>query len=111
MQVEEIMSFKLMQEDCDELGADSIGQAGSSCFAFAKQSGSIFVVGTEEGDIYKCSTAHSNEYIASYEGHDMNVYTVAVCSSFSARLLPALTSPLAQLAGAPGSLGFPTGCC
>lgn len=80
MQVEEIMQFKLIQED--GAGVDGLGQAGSSCFAFAKDSGNIFVVGTEEGDIYKCSTAYSNEYIASYEGHDMNVYTVAVCSSF-----------------------------
>jgi len=75
MQVEEIMQFKLIQED--GAGVDGLGQAGSSCFAFAKDSGNIFVVGTEEGDIYKCSTAYSNEYIASYEGHDMNVYTVA----------------------------------
>jgi dynein intermediate chain 1 len=36
----------------------------------------IFVVGTEEGDIYKCSTSYTTEYIASYEGHDMNVYKV-----------------------------------
>ena len=76
MQVEEIMRFKLMQEDDGVDGVEGIGQAGSSCFAFAKDSGNIFVVGTEEGDIYKCSTAYSNEYIASYEGHDMNVYTV-----------------------------------
>lgn len=77
MQVEEIMQFRLIQEDVG-VEEEAIGNAGSSCFAFAKGSGNIFVVGTEEGDIYKCSTAYSNEYIASYEGHDMNVYTVAV---------------------------------
>ena len=68
------MRFRLMQDD--DGGMDStaeIGQAGSSCFGFAKDSSNIFVVGTEEGDIYKCSTSYTTEYIASYAGHDMNV--------------------------------------
>ena len=78
MQVKEIMQFRLMQDDDDDVGTDGIGQAGAACFAFTKESSSNFVVGTEEGDIYKCSTAYSNEYIASYEGHDMNVYSVTV---------------------------------
>merc|ERR1740130_2223812 len=53
-----------------------VGQAGTSCFAFSHNSDTLFVVGTEEGDIYKCSTAYSTEYLMSYSGHDMNVYMV-----------------------------------
>jgi len=36
----------------------------------------IFIVGTEEGTIHKCSTAHRSGYLLSYLGHDMAVYSV-----------------------------------
>ncbi|KDR09636.1 Dynein intermediate chain 2, ciliary, partial [Zootermopsis nevadensis] len=36
----------------------------------------IFVVGTEEGNIYKCSTAYASIYLATYEAHHMPVYKV-----------------------------------
>ncbi len=29
----------------------------------------LFVVGTEEGAIHKCSTAYNSEYLATFEGH------------------------------------------
>ena len=77
LQVQELMKFKLMVEEDGEIDStNEIGQAGSSCFAFSRDSSNLFVVGTEEGDIYKCSTAYTSEYLASYEGHDMNVYSV-----------------------------------
>jgi dynein intermediate chain 1 len=36
----------------------------------------IFLVGTEEGNIYKCSTAYTSICLATYEAHHMPVYKV-----------------------------------
>ena len=36
----------------------------------------IFIVGTEEGAIHKCSTAQRSEYLLTYKGHEMPVYSV-----------------------------------
>merc|ERR1719401_2417509 len=52
------------------------GLAGGLCFDFNKQSEYIFLVGTEEGRIHKCSKAFSGQYLETYEGHSMAVYTV-----------------------------------
>ena len=76
LQVEKIMAFKMLADDNDMDQTEIVGQAGTSCFAFSHNSDTLFVVGTEEGDIYKCSTAYSTEYLMSYSGHDMNVYMV-----------------------------------
>ncbi|KAJ3302341.1 cytoplasmic dynein with WD40 domain [Kappamyces sp. JEL0829] len=50
--------------------------AGGCCFDFHKKTGHLFVVGTEEGSIYKCSKEYSSEHLLSYAGHSMAVYTV-----------------------------------
>lgn len=47
-----------------------------SCFDFHKQIDHLFVVGTEEGFIHKCSKAYNSEYLLTFEGHSMGVYTV-----------------------------------
>jgi dynein intermediate chain 1, axonemal len=36
----------------------------------------IYLVGTEEGAIHKCSKAYSSEVLSSYQGHHMSVYSV-----------------------------------
>ena len=36
----------------------------------------LFLVGTEEGVIRKCSTAYSAEYLSSFLGHAMATYAV-----------------------------------
>lgn len=36
----------------------------------------VYVVGTEEGTVHKCSKAYSSEFLSSYSGHDMAVYSV-----------------------------------
>ena len=36
----------------------------------------VYVVGTEEGSVQKCSKAYSSEFLASYSGHNMAVYSV-----------------------------------
>jgi dynein intermediate chain 1 len=78
LQVEDLMKFKLLlsEDDGDIDETAVVGQASSSCFAFSKDSNNLFVVGTEEGDIYKCSTAYTTEYLVVFEGHDLNVYSV-----------------------------------
>merc|ERR1712087_752427 len=46
------------------------------CFDFNKQMEHLFLVGTEEGRIHKCSKAFSGQYLETYEGHTMAVYSV-----------------------------------
>ena len=50
--------------------------AGGCCFDFHKKTDHLFIVGTEEGRIYKCSKDYSSQYLLSFEGHNMAVYTV-----------------------------------
>jgi dynein intermediate chain 1 len=52
------------------------GLAGGCCFDFSDQQDHLFLVGTEEGNIYKCSKAYSGQYLETYEGHHMAVYSV-----------------------------------
>lgn len=50
--------------------------AGGCCFDFNKETSHLFVVGTEEGHIHKCSTAYNSQYLQTYEGHSMAVYSL-----------------------------------
>ena len=52
------------------------GLAGGCCFDFNPTSEHLFIVGTEEGRIHKCSKAYSGQYLMTYEGHHMAVYAV-----------------------------------
>ncbi|KAJ3105764.1 cytoplasmic dynein with WD40 domain [Phlyctochytrium planicorne] len=52
------------------------GLSGGCCFDFHKTIDHLFVVGTEEGRIHKCSKSYSSQYLLSFEGHQMAVYTV-----------------------------------
>lgn len=36
----------------------------------------VYVVGTEEGTVHKCSKAYASEYLATFRGHAMAVYSV-----------------------------------
>ncbi|EPZ33815.1 hypothetical protein O9G_002527 [Rozella allomycis CSF55] len=69
-----------LQEDQDEL----FGFASASCISFCPNIDHLFVVGTEEGKIHKCSKTYHNEYLASFEGHNMNVYALKY-NPFSSR--------------------------
>jgi len=63
--------------DSDPEDDASLGSlAGGCCFDFNKTSDHLFVVGTEEGMIHKCSKAYNSQYLATYTGHNMAVYTV-----------------------------------
>lgn len=56
--------------------ASLTGLAGGCCFDFNPVSEHLFLVGTEEGKIHKCSKAYSGQYLSTYEGHHMAVYAV-----------------------------------
>jgi len=74
------------------------------------------LVGTEEGRIHKCSKAFSGQYLETYEGHSMAVYTVrwnpyhqkifiSACADWTVKLwdhtcrTPVMSFDLAQAVG------------
>ena len=75
LKMETVMELKLLKGDAEELEDDTIltGLAGGTCFDFNRRSEHLFVVGTEEGTIHKCSKAYSGSYLETYEGHHMTV--------------------------------------
>mmetsp|Transcript_7202 Transcript_7202/g.14426 ORF Transcript_7202/g.14426 Transcript_7202/m.14426 type:complete len:712 (+) Transcript_7202:163-2298(+) len=79
LKMEPMMQLKLMLNDKDEADEDATlsGLAGGCCFAFNTKSEHLFLVGTEEGMIAKCSKSYSGQYLQTYEGHHMAVYAVA----------------------------------
>jgi len=80
LESEEVMELKLVSGSGGGGGDDDetslAGLAGGLCFDFNKKSEHLFLVGTEEGRIHKCSKAFSGQYLETYEGHSMAVYTV-----------------------------------
>jgi dynein intermediate chain 1 len=76
LESEEVMELKLLSSTSEDDETSLAGLAGGLCFDFNKQSEHLFLVGTEEGRIHKCSKAFSGQYLETYEGHSMAVYTV-----------------------------------
>lgn len=78
LKMEPMMALKLVSTPKDgvEDEATLTGLASGCCFDFNKTSEHLFVVGTEEGKIHKCSKAYSGQYLETYEGHHMAVYAV-----------------------------------
>lgn len=77
LKMEPVMQLKLLslaRDDPDEVNLS--GLAGGCCFDFNKHSEHLFIVGTEEGKIHKCSKAYSGQYLETYQGHHMAVYAV-----------------------------------
>ena len=76
--MELVMQLKLITSQSDEPEEETslTGLAGGCCFDFNKVSEHLFIVGTEEGKIHKCSKAYSGQYLETYEGHHMAVYAV-----------------------------------
>jgi len=78
LKMETMMFLKLVLNEKDETEEDTTlaGLASGCCFDFNTKSEHLFVVGTEEGKIHKCSKAYSGQYLETYEGHHMAVYAV-----------------------------------
>ena len=51
--------------------------AEKACLQPPQEQDDLFVVGTEEGCLHKCSAAFNAEYVATYAGHEGAVYGVA----------------------------------
>ncbi|CAM9435129.1 unnamed protein product, partial [Ectocarpus sp. 4 AP-2014] len=77
LKMEPVMQLKLVNTIKDDPEETSLsGLAGGCCFDFNRHSEHLFLVGTEEGKIHKCSKAYSGQYLETYEGHNMAVYTL-----------------------------------
>jgi len=80
LEYSDLMQLKLLTKNAskgdDEEDSALLGLAGGCCFDFSRLSEHLFLVGTEEGWIHKCSKAYNSEYLANYSGHYMAVYTV-----------------------------------
>ncbi|XP_046398571.1 dynein intermediate chain 2, ciliary [Ischnura elegans] len=60
-------------------GPDSVTIPLTACgtaFAFHPTEHNIFLVGTEEGRIYKCSTAYASLYLSTWDAHHMPVHCI-----------------------------------
>lgn len=71
-------SAAVLPEEVIAVAASSTlsGLASGCCFDFNQTQDHLFVVGTEEGSIHKCSKAYSGQYLETYVGHHMAVYAV-----------------------------------
>ncbi|KAI8806509.1 WD40-repeat-containing domain protein [Cladochytrium replicatum] len=67
------------------------GKASGLCFDFNKSEDDVFVVGTEEGQIHKCSKAYNSQYLLTFEGHQMGVYMVRY-NKFNTKILLSASS-------------------
>lgn len=80
LEPEEVMKLKLVVDvDKDFTEKKEIflyGLAGGMCFDFNPFNTHLFVVGTEEGKIHLCSKTYSGQYLQTYQGHFLAVYSV-----------------------------------
>jgi dynein intermediate chain 1 len=77
LKMEPVMQLKLVataRDDPEEVNLS--GLAGGCCFDFSRHADHLFIVGTEEGKIHKCSKAYSGQYLETYQGHHMAVYAL-----------------------------------
>lgn len=56
---------------------DGTPSAAGTCFAFNSSSEHLYLVGTEEGKIQKCSKAYSSKFLSTFDAHHMAVYAIA----------------------------------
>ncbi len=78
LQMEPVIQLKLDSSQIEDQDESVImtGLAGGCCFDFSKNHENLFLVGTEEGNIHKCSKSYSGQYLHTYEGHHMAIYAV-----------------------------------
>lgn len=51
-------------------------KACGTCIEFHPKYKTLFLVGSEEGKIYKCSTAYSSQYLFTYNAHRMGINSI-----------------------------------
>ena len=50
---------------------------GGRCVAFNPNDDSMFLVGTDEGLIYKCTTEYSSRFLQTYPAHNTPIYNIS----------------------------------
>lgn len=77
LKMEPVLQLRIVSTVKDDPEESSLsGLAGGCCFDFNRFSEHLFIVGTEEGKLHKCSKAYSGQYLENYLGHHMAVYSV-----------------------------------
>jgi len=81
LEAEEVIKLRLVIDENKGLVENKkeaflYGLAGGMCFDFNTTQDHLFLVGTEEGKIHLCSKAYSGQYLETYEGHYLAVYSV-----------------------------------
>ena len=63
------MALKLVPKEDDDLEDDTAlsGLAGGTCFDFNRTAEHLFVVGTDEGSLHKCSQAYNAQYLETFK--------------------------------------------
>lgn len=76
LEPEEVIRLKLINKKNKQADEETslISLACGLCFDFNRFDPFTFIVGTEEGNIHKCSKAYSGQYQQTYEGHQLAVY-------------------------------------
>lgn len=78
LQYSDVMKLTMGEsaEHAEDPEAALVGLAGGTCFDFSRLDENVFVVGTEEGHLRRCSKAYNAQYLDTYDGHHMAVYAV-----------------------------------
>jgi dynein intermediate chain 1 len=81
LEAEEVIKLRLVIDENKGLVENKkeaflYGLAGGMCFDFNSFQEHLFLVGTEEGKIHLCSKAYSGQYLETYDGHYLSVYSV-----------------------------------
>lgn len=78
LQYSDVMKLTMSDVAADQDDPESalIGLSGGMCFDFSKENENIFIVGTAEGLIRRCSKAYNAQYLDTLEGHHQPVYAV-----------------------------------
>lgn len=72
----DLIHLKLEDESLQNSQDPLTGYAGGISFNFNPKRKNLYVVGTEEGLIHLCSKAYNSQYLNTYHGHHMSVYSV-----------------------------------
>ncbi|RQM19394.1 hypothetical protein B5M09_011639 [Aphanomyces astaci] len=62
-------------------------QASGNCIEFAQNDSSVYFVGTEDGNIHKCSCSYNEQYLETYYGHTAAVYAIHMSPFWNQLLL------------------------
>ena len=55
----------------------SVFTDGGRCVAFNPNDDTMFLVGTDEGLIYKCTTEYSSRFLETYPAHNTPIYNIS----------------------------------